>query len=299
MAFKLVKKPKITDPGNHSARYLLHKHLVGDRPARPYDKIHASDLMSTRRGQFCAREHSLGMLHHNPRNDERIPTCQAVTFAYGYKVEDLVRAWFAEMDRAHGRWQCTICEKKTKFGLRPPKCPKCGAPGAALEYFETTFRLPISGVGCRPDLFIDIGQPKLKLVEIKSIDKEEIKKLHAPLAEHRFRTSLYLRAVQESGSKLAERINLQEAIVLYVTKGGYGWQDKELFRWKLRDDSWSPFRDFDVQRDDSLTDTLLAQAAQHETFKKTGELPERICPTQFVTRAKYCKQGRHCWATKK
>lgn len=295
MGFQIKGKAKKANPGAHSVRYLLHKHLVSERPPRPYHTVHASDLMSGQKNKdFCPREHALGMKFHNPKPHDDITTAMAVTFAYGYAVEDLIRGWFAEMDIAHGLWECPLCSHVTEFGRRPAKCPSCKASGALLSYKEVELVDPESGVMARPDLFLDFGRPRLTTIEIKSMDKEAFKKLVGPLAEHRWRTNLYMRIIEKDGN-LADRIDLQEAVVLYVTKGGYGQKDEEIRKWKLLDGDFSPFKEFHVKRDDAATDKLVGLATSFQKFKKTGEYPQRICPTRMVPRAKYCRQHTECW----
>lgn len=292
MAFQLNLKPKDdVDPASHSPKFLLHKHLVRMEKARPYSRVHASDLMG--RKDFCPREYALGLKYLNPREDERIATCEAVTFEYGYAVEALVRKWYSQMDRAHGDWKCVACDKHFEFQRRPFKC-SCGSK--AFDYQEITFRHVDSGVTCRPDLFLDFGRPKLTVLEIKSIDKEDIKKMVAPLAEHRWRTNLYMRIVDQSDSPYKDKIDTTDAFVLYVTKGGYGFKDEQVRKWKLLDGDFSPFKEFPVVRDDSQTEELLHRAAMVQDYKKTGKVPLGICPTMLCQRAKWCSQAKHCWS---
>jgi hypothetical protein len=286
-----IKTKEEIDPATYSPKFLLHRHLVREETARSYTKVHASDLMG--RKEFCPREYALGLKYLNPRDDERIATAEAVTFEYGYAVESLVRKWFSQMDRAHGNWECLACSKTYEFQRRPFKC-SCGSK--AFDYKEITFTHGSSGVTCRPDLFLDFGRPKLTVLEIKSIDKEEIKKLAAPLAEHRWRTNLYMRIIDQSDSPHRDLIDTQDAFVLYVTKGGYGFKDEQLKKWKLNDSDFSPFREFPVVRDDSQTDELLARAAMVREYRKTGVMPLGVCPTMLCQRAKWCKQAKHCWS---
>lgn len=292
MAFSLdVKKKEVIDPATYSPRFLLHQHLVRVEKARSYSKVHASDLMGRR--DFCPREYALGLKYMNPRDDERLSTAESVTFAYGYAVEGLVRRWYREMDRAHGNWECVACAKLFEFQRCPHKC-SCGSK--AFEYREITFTCQQSGVTCRPDLFIDFGRPKLTVLEIKSIDKDEFKKLAAPLAEHKWRTNLYMRIIENSDSEFKAKIDTTSAFVLYVTKGGYGVKDNQVKTWKLLDGDFSPMKEFPVERDDSQTTELLQRAAMVQEYKKTGKVPLGICPTSLCQRAKYCKQAAHCWS---
>lgn len=293
MAFKIEKiKRHVEDPATTSLKYHLHKHLCDKEPARPYGDVHASDLLNT--PDFCPREHVLGMMAGKERRDRRVFTAEAVTFAYGYAVEDLVRNWYADIGRAWGDWACMACNRLHKFQRRPKKCKACGCKG--LTYAEHKFLCPDSGIIARPDLFIDLGKPRLTMVEIKSMDKDRLKGLVAPLAEHRWRTNLYMRIIEESGDPISERIDVEKAYVLYVTKGGYGFKDEQVRRWKLSDGDFSPFKEFAVQRDDEDTEEQLEMARAVERYKRTGEVPLGICPTMFVKRAKYCTMCDECFS---
>lgn len=290
MGFTLKGKAAVVDPATYSPRYLLHRHLCNESKLRPYGEVHASDLMGQE--DFCPREHALGLEYGVHRGATRIYTSEQVTFDYGKAVEDLVRGWFADIGRAYGDWKCLACNQLHRFCRRPVKCKKCGARG--FKYEEVAFLSP-EGVIMRPDLYIDFGKPKLTMVEIKSIDKEKIKSLYAPLAEHRWRTNLYLRGIANSGGELAERIDTQKAFILYISKGGYGHQDDVVKTWKLKDGDYSPFKEFEVERNDEETDELMEYAAAVDEYKKTGKIPLGICPTSVVRRAKYCKMHDQCW----
>lgn len=294
MAFVLKTKPKAEhDPSQWSPRYWLHKHLAGKQKARSYSRVHASDLMG--RTDFCPREYALGMKYMNPRKPESVTTAEQVTWDYGHAVEDLVRDRYAAMGRAWGYWKCLACEHQTGFRKRPDKCV-CGSKG--FRYVEVTAVSQDNGIEGNLDLFVDLGRPKLTMIEIKSMDKEELKKLVAPLGEHRWRTNLYLRLIDESDLPFKDKIDTERAFVLYVTKGGYGFMDEQVLRWKLNDGKFSPFKDYEIARDDSQTDHYCELAKHVDTYKKTGKVPLGICPTSLVKRAKYCPQFDHCWSQK-
>lgn len=296
MAFVIKAKPKFeSNPEDHSPRYLLHRHLRGTRKARSYSKVHASDLMSSK-GEFCPREYALGMKYFNPRPDDKILTCEQVTFDYGYAVEDLVRTYFAEMGRAVGEWKCVQCNQLHSFQHRPAACTNC--KGKVLEYEEVRVESVASGVSCGIDLLVDFGRPRLTVVEIKSMEATQFKKLLAPLAEHKFRTNLYMRCAQESEHPMKHRIDFQRSYIIYVVKGGYGHQDPEMKLWGLLDGDFSPFKEYPIERDDSLTQTLMERATMVEEFKKTGVLPLGICPTSICNRARFCQQVDHCFDEK-
>lgn len=299
MAFKLVVKHQTgaVSETKDSVKFLLHEAMCGTRKARSYRTVHASDLMKPG-CEFCPREYALGMKTLKARYDDRIATAEQITFDYGHAVEDIIREKFARMGRAIGDWKCPNCNQLHQFTRRPTKCSECGVKGVLLEYQEVRVQSTVSGVSCGLDLLVDFGLPRLKIIEIKSMDKEEFKKLEAPIAEHRFRTNVYMRCAAESDHPMKDRIDTQNARVLYVTKGGYGYKDPEIRHWKLLDGDFSPFKEFHIHRDDSLTDDLLSRAEMYENWKKTGELPLGICPTSLGPRAKYCRQVEACFDPK-
>lgn len=293
MAFKIsIKKKPANQAVEDSPRFLLHKHLCTYRKARSYNTVHASDLMG--RTEFCPREYALGLKYHKARPDERITTADSVTYAYGHKVEDLIIEWFAQMDKAWGDWSCHTCGRDYKFQRRPGKCLGCG--GKLFEYHEVRFVSAESGASGSADLLVDMGQPKLSLIEIKSMDKESFKKLEAPLAEHRWRTNLYMRLVAESNHPMKDKVDLNVAYVLYLTKGGYGTKDPQIRKWGLLDGDWSPFKEFKVIRDDTATQPQSELAKMVKDYKQTGKLPLGICPSSLVPRAKFCTQCDSCFS---
>lgn len=111
-----------------------------------------------------------------------------------------------------------------------------------------------------------------------------------PLPEHRIRTSLYLKLVSDSGSPYLNHINLHEARVLYVSRG-FGKQHpvyKEIL----------PFKEFVVERDDSLFQKPLILAKQVKVFRESGKIPSGICKTALDKRAKACEVCAQCFSGK-
>jgi hypothetical protein len=91
-----------------------------------------------------------------------------------------------------------------------------------------------------------------------------------PRAEHRLRTSLYMRIVADSPTVLRRAIDTTEARVLYVCKGGWGAQDESVLRWRVpHDGAWSPFKEFSVKAGRRADRVLLAQG------RRAGGVPAR------------------------
>ena len=147
-----------------------------------------------------------------------------------------------------------------------------------------------------------LGEPKLRAIEIKTIDKDMFKDKHtkkelvAPLAEHKLRTALYLRIIAESGHPWSSLVSTDAATILYVSKGGYGCQDLTLKSWGLKE-QFTPFKEFTVKRDDKMTESVSrrAQVIKHFRDGKVG-MPCGVCPTAFAKRAQFCAQRSPCFS---
>jgi hypothetical protein len=161
---------------------------------------------------------------------------------------------------------------------------------------EVVFQSPVSGVTGSLDVIVDVGEKLHRVVECKTLDKDEHKALVAPLAEHRARTSLYLRLAEESGLVHSRSINVREAHVLYVSRS-YGFKDTSLKEAGITDFPFSPFKEFVVSRDDSLTESVLNRAKVVYDLKDTTveAVPCGICTTGMDKRAVACPVRAQCW----
>lgn len=146
-----------------------------------------------------------------------------------------------------------------------------------------------------------VGLPtrqKLVVVEVKTEKQEEFKKLAMPRAEHRTRTSFYLRVIEESGDVYKRVIDTQQARMLYVSKGGWGDKDTSILRWKITSDGpWSPFKEYAVDRNDQATEPYHRLARSLHAFRAGGPMPRGICGTQFCGRAKGCAAVGPCFSS--
>lgn len=277
-----------------SVKNMIHKRLAGWEKARSHANIHASDLMKEL--EYCPRETVLLDMGVGKKKDNFVGTSLRITFDHGRDIESRVRNdWLRDV--AVGMWKCGTCgNKHPTFGKVPKVGCSCGYP--KWEYDEYRFEASKSGVSGGVDLFLDVGEPKLRLVEIKTMDKDEFKKLLAPLAEHKFRTSLYLRLAAESEDDISDRVNLNVANILYVTKS-FGFKDESLKSDGISDAPFSPFKEFTVTRDDSLSETHLAKAEVATAFRhtKTG-MPAGICHSSLNNRAQKCSCALPCFSGK-
>lgn len=284
----------------HSLKFLLHKHLAGYKPARSTTNIHASDLMKDGVA-FCPRMYCLLDIAKDKKpKDEFLSTSLRMTFEIGLSIEDAVVHWFADMGKAVGNWKCVYCGVVRFFCKRPIMCANCNC--RMFTHDQIRFVSKTSGISCGVDMLVHLKGTKHTLVEIKTIDKEEFKKLVGPLAEHKWRTSLYPRIVDESDHLHKDKIDTTEAAVLYVSKGGFGCLDNDVRVWKtkglLADADFSPFKEFFIARNDTATQEKVNLATKIKTYREGGPMPKGVCPTQFCDRASKCMVAPMCFSGK-
>lgn len=290
---KFLKKAKDLMP-ERTLKYRLHRYLGGHQPGRSYKRIHASEL--TKPEGYCPRQIALQIATKAEIPDEYLITSLAVTFQIGRDLQDNVVNWFADMGLAVGHWKCLACGAQQEYCKRPKACPTCGC--RAFKPVEARFESAYSGASCGIDMLADLGDPKLTPVEIKTIDKEQFKGLVAPLSEHRQRTSLYLRIIDESEHPFSKQVDTEKARVLYVSKGGYGCLDDDVKSWKIGE-QFSPFKEFTVTRNDAVT-VEPTRRARAVTLYARGEagMPDGLCDTALNKRAKGCPVCKECFSGK-
>jgi hypothetical protein len=272
-----------------SLRYWLHRHLGGPQPARSLQRVHASAL--TKPEGMCPRYYALMDVTKSKPKPEWLSTSENITFTLGRWMQDQIVEWFADMDKAICHWKCVSCGNTHEFTLRPLHCKTCGEKN--FKPIEVRFESAVTGASCGVDMLVSMGEPKLRPVEIKTIRPEDFKGLVAPLAEHKLRTNLYLRIIEESGNK---NVATDRATVLYVTKGGYGCADDTLKGVGIND-RFSPFKEFTVKRNDADTERVSSRAQVVKQFRegKVG-MPHGICPTAMSKRAFSCSMKDVCFS---
>lgn len=290
MALSFMKRMSHFAP-TRDIKWLLHDHLNEKELHRGIAHVHASE--ATKEG-FCPRFYALMDVTGAKLPGEWVNTSEQVTFHIGRVLQDAVVGWFAEMGRAVGHWRCLGCGKLEEFQKRPDKCAKCGCRGFKPE--EVRFASQVSGVSGGIDMLAEIGNPLLRVVEIKTMDKDLFKALAAPLAEHRQRTALYLQLIAESGTAWAKRIDTKHADVIYVSKGGFGVQDPELKAWGMVE-SFSPFKRYTVAAKDADNAEICRVARVVKQFRD-GEvgMPTGVCQTALDKRAKACPACKACFS---
>lgn len=280
-------------PDKH-LKLLLHQHLSRVEEGRPYTRLHASALTYEDR-EFCPREFALGGLLKAKPKDERLTTSLNVTFELGRLLQDRVVNWFADMGRAVGDWVCLACNWPHRHSKRPVGCTKCGCKAFKPE--EVRFTSQTCGASCGIDMMVDLKEPKLIAVELKTMAADEFKKLQAPLAEHKLRTTLYLRLIADDTSHpMHGMVNTSRAKILYVSKNGFGCADDQLAEWGVSE-KFSPFKEFEVERDDEMVEPYWQRARMVTDYRnKEAGMPAGVCPTSLCSRAKMCPVRTPCFS---
>ncbi len=284
---------------NSSIKLMVHEAAAGWDEPRDKADIHASDLFKDI--EFCPREWAFFDLGLVKSKKSFLGAAQQITFDIGRDVEKRIRNdWL----RKHvvGYWQCGVCHSMyPKWGKVPKvSCAKCGY-GHLWTYDEVVVKDAASGVSGSIDAFVDTGEMKLRLLELKTMDKDLHKKLIAPLAEHKYRTALYLWLVENSNLPEKERINVSQAVILYMSKS-YGFKDTTMKEAGQPDMPFSPFKEFTVDRCDDILEIPLAKAKVLTTWRKMKKeegsvgLPCGICPNGLTKRAQMCPAISHCFS---
>lgn len=294
MAIKFSAAPQKAEL---SLRQMLHKHIQYVEEERDPANLNASTVTWQER-EFCAREPIIRRQLKIPLRKKRITTAEAVTFEWGRETERRVQRWFRDMGMAVGDWKCAHkpCGKLHRWQTQPKACGTCG--GESFIYEERRAYSKLSGIGCGLDLVLNVGKPKLRLLEVKSLDKDKFKDLAGPYAEHKIRTQLYLRCIDESEDPQLKDIATDAAKILYVSKGGYGTMAPDMLTWDFQDGKFSPFKEYVIERSDERTDALVARARAAWEALQGGAMPERICSSLSSPRAQDCPAAQACFNAK-
>jgi hypothetical protein len=209
------------------------------------------------------------------------------TFDMGHAVSDLVREkWLGEA--AVGHWHCMKCNATKYFSPRPPAKGKCTSGNHRWTYDEVIFRSMVSGIEGSIDVLVRLGGPKLWVTELKIMAPDAFNELVAPLAEHRLRTSLYLRLVEESDSVYKSSINTEQGRILYVSRGA-GKKHPEFHE-------VMPFKEFVVDRNDKDTEAFVKLGLSSAAWTKEGKLPAGICKVATDKHATGCPMKKQCFS---
>lgn len=290
MSMTFFKKAKDYLPAT-SLKLMLHQQLSIMDEARPLSRLHASSLTASE--GFCPRYYALHDVTKTKPKDQWLPTADNVTYQMGRDLQEQIVQALADSDHVIGHWVCAACGNKYVFCPRPKFCTKCQCKKFVAD--EVRFESAKSGASCGIDMLAKVGKQKLTICEIKTMARDQFKDLQAPMAEHRLRTNFYMRIVDESDSTWATLVDVHEARILYVCKGGY-LADPELKAWGLKE-TYSPFKEYIVKRDDTKTEEYSKRAQVVTDFRKGLQgMPCGICTTSVSKRALQCSMRGVCFS---
>ncbi len=261
----------------------LHGNMSQYDEHRGVETIHGSDL--TKDEGFCPREYAL--LHHLGKYKKGMTIAAPLrhTFDMGRDIEARVQNEYL-LDEAVGHWKCQSCGDQKNFCKKPKA--GCDREDINCIWRYEEVKIKHGNLICSPDLFVDVHKGKLKMVELKTMIKEQFTDLKAPLAEHRLRTQFYLWMVAKSG--YSEDVNTKEAIILYIAKS-YGKMNEAV-------GTITPFKEYVIKRDDEGLAEILLGAARYEQYRQKGKMPKGICPNSKCKRAKSCTVSKECFGGK-
>ena len=267
----------------------LITNMIYQRIATPQDHridglIHASSA-TREKPRFCARAFVLQNMHNIPPKEEIIPPLLRITFDQGNDRQARINNEYLK-DVMVGRWKCKICGHRTGVQKAPKQSP-CEHGVENYRYVEVSWRAKDSLLVGSTDALVEVSpKDKLVMVELKIISPNDFKELVAPLAEHTFRTQLYLWLIANSTRPEREWVNTKFAYVLYCNRA-YGAKI---------DGRMTAHREFMVGRNDTAIEGVLRRIKAASDGMRDMEPPEGICDTKTCWRAKQCSAADVCFA---
>ncbi len=280
-------------------RKLLHSKYAHPEPRRNPKTVHVS-MLTKGSGvhEYCPRESAIAWRDALDDKPGWITTAERLTYDTGHFLQRSI----TEHLHAHllGDWGCSVCGSMRRGWYELCRC------GAVPVYHELYFRSPISGVMGSLDLVIDLNFGKGIPVEVKTIEKDEFKKLPAPKIEHRYQLLSYLRLLREVGEVdpwVKGEIETGFGYVLYICKGfGHYFPKKD----GGVGERYSPFSEFPVTYEGNPAkdvDEMYNRAASYWAYRNAdqsepGPLPPRIfnCTNSQCKRAEHCVARGTCWS---
>lgn len=294
---KFIKRAKNKSAGQDcdDLMYHLHKALAGHDPARTTKRVHASELFHKDR-EFCPREFALLDKLNKTRPDEFVSAASRYTFDAGNWHGNWLVHKLADKGLVLGDWQCRHCAHMYELQDRPDKCTKC--KHKHFDHIEHRFKSLTSDVSCGVDVIRKTVSGKYRAVEIKSMKKEEFSALAGPLAEHKIRTNLYMRIIEDSSDPVRHKMDTKKAEIVYVLKGGWEKFQKPK-EWRFEDDQYTVFKVFEIERDDTKTQTKFEHAIRLKEFREGKKgIPLGLCSSRYCQRAENCAVKQECFSGK-
>lgn len=252
--------------------------------------IHVSDVLETKGPRaFCAREQVLAYWTDRARPAGKLTPGRRLLFARGqFEGDYIVHKFLRESpfaDYVYAKWTCNsykpggdhdvnVCTLGEVFNK---KC-KCGR--FMRTHNEIDLVLPSLLLTGHPDMIIKY-QGRFYIYEFKSIDRQDVSfdDLTAPLASHRLQISFYYKIMRALKMPASRRLT-----VLYVDRSNA----------KI----WGglPYRELQVPPEDDEYMTPFKNKLLHVKHGiATKKLPDRICPSIKVERARNCPFAVECF----
>ena len=277
---------------NNLVKLLLQETYQNNATKRVGTYIHASQIT---RSDFCARQKHL-INHHNVKVTEAIGSALTATFETGKVLQDITtNTWLKE--HVWGHWVCGRCGFTWNYTFRPTHCANCPPNQAKLrkkfEYREVMMRSHKLRMVGSVDFFIQPpASPLLYLVEHKIMSPTMFKDLKAPLSEHAKRTRLYLAMTDLIPDHLLPAPLAENGIVLYISRG-HGTYNPIASTIGTANDSYSPWRQFRVKRDDKQLKPMI-EIAQVYAATNHKTCP-RVCASIKEGIDRGCPVAKHCF----
>lgn len=269
---------------DHIVKRIL-KATYSIQPRRADAYIHASELTDP---NFCPRKKHL-MRKHKREEFQTIGSALQITFDMGKATQSLINnRWLRPV--MWGDWVCRSCRSEIPENFAPTTCPNC--PSGSFIYQERKIRAKPYKVTGSVDGFV-LHQGELIPLECKIITPNDFKTMKAPKAEHTQRTRLYLELIHKY-QKPPEGLTFSEtAVVLYVSRA-YGIYSPVPQQVAEDNDTFSPLRQFTVQRNDPLNGKMW-ELAQEYADSSPDKPCRGICDSINDETAQGCPVKAECF----
>jgi hypothetical protein len=252
----------------------------GDRNVTDISIPRASTLYDA-----CIRMHVLAK-KYEIKKSEYVNIGNKITFGIGNAVHSHAQnTGFLFGNRRIGIWECVSCKHKT-WGVFPKTaCKKCGCDDPVYKEYDNVVKSPYT-FSFHIDMFLNI-EDKIRVVELKTINKDGFDDLLMPLGKHDAQVNMYLLGCSlDLFLKEKVKVDTEMGYILYLSKGSCG---KEI-----------PCKAFEVHRNqhmqEAIAEKLYAYMDGINSFpEKLPDLKPLCQSTSFSCyEAKTCPVVDHC-----
>jgi hypothetical protein len=275
--------------GGVSIARMVHERLTGVDSFHPHKALHASDLSSIER-PFCPREFYLMDMLKVSREPRPLAAAMRMTFDVGIDSQRRLNNQYLR-DVMWGHWVCPHCSEEYRYCFDPGPCKVC--EHKKLEYREVVAASLPHGIVGSIDAIVKTAMPKLRMVEMKTIDKDACKKLTEPQPEHVLRTNLYLQLIALS-KDLKHVVDSDTGHVLYTSKS-FGFLTED-YAADMPVEKFSPFKEYKIKRDPEALTEVLGKAECLHKCRVHHRVPARLCESVDEKRAQACPVHQQCFS---